>query len=289
MITRTIAGVAVFACFLAILVLDRALEMDLFLGIMILTGVTLAVREFYLLCERNGLTPFTTFGTVCAFLFTALAWIEFGGYHNFGVTTGGALVPGCLAAALFGCFILQAGKQDNAGLFESIGATMFGILYVWFLAIFLIKIRHLGGGDWLDKGTRYVFYTVMAVKASDIGAYAVGSAIGRHKLCPSISPNKSVEGFFGGLASSVLTAAVIKTVIFAGYEFLDWAPLIAITLAISIVAVLGDLAESMMKRRARVKDSSKTLPGFGGLLDIMDSLLPAMPVAYFLLITVGGA
>jgi phosphatidate cytidylyltransferase len=119
---------------------------------------------------------------------------------------------------------------------------------------------------------------VAIVKAADVGAYATGHAIGKHKLIPWLSPGKTIEGFIGGLVFSAVVAALILP------QLSTFTPVKAIFagLVLGAVGQLGDLLESLLKRDAGVKDSGK-LPGFGGLLDLLDSPLLAAPAAYWLL------
>lgn len=114
--------------------------------------------------------------------------------------------------------------------------------------------------------------------AGDIGALYAGTYLGRHKLCPSVSPGKTIEGSLGGLAGNVVVGAAIKLIFFPR---LLWGESILFFLILGVVGQIGDLYESEFKRAAGVKDSGVILPGHGGLLDRIDALLFALPVAYF--------
>jgi phosphatidate cytidylyltransferase len=111
----------------------------------------------------------------------------------------------------------------------------------------------------------------------DVGAYFVGNMIGRHSLIPRISPNKTVEGTLGGLAFSLVTAVVSKSYL----PSFPYGHLIALGILLGILALIGDLAESLLKRDCGVKDSGTSLSGFGGMLDLIDSLLFTAPIFYF--------
>ena len=124
------------------------------------------------------------------------------------------------------------------------------------------------------EGVLFLSGAMLGVWTADIAAYFVGKAIGKNKLCPSISPGKSVEGFFGGLIFGVLVA-VFFWVSYVGLELL-FALILAIVLI--IISVVGDLSESALKRSVGVKDSGKMLPGHGGILDRIDALLPSIPL-----------
>jgi phosphatidate cytidylyltransferase len=176
-----------------------------------------------------------------------------------------------LLALLF-LIIMQFRRRDNSGVIVDISTTVFGILYIsWFLS-FLIKIRFLPGGSGL------LSLVLLATKLGDIGAYLIGIRFGKTPLMPRISPNKSVEGSIGGLLFSVLGAFVCKT-----FTEFSYSHLLFIGILLGILGQLGDLSESLMKRDCQVKDSGNILPGMGGILDQLDSLLFTAPVFYFYL------
>jgi phosphatidate cytidylyltransferase len=126
---------------------------------------------------------------------------------------------------------------------------------------------------------------ILLTWASDIGAYAVGRTLGKHKLIPSVSPGKTVEGAMGALVTSVLVAWLYVRFILSPATQLGFTPwgVVLFGLIVSVAAQIGDLAESLLKREAGVKDSSRIIPGHGGVLDRFDSLLFVLPVAYVLL------
>ena len=150
-------------------------------------------------------------------------------------------------------------------------------LILWLLASLIVSAA-LASGLALresDDGLAWLGYAILITFASDTAAYAVGSLIGRHRLAPSISPSKTWEGAMGG----IIGAAAMST-IFAGFFELDALPLaaaIALGAVLSVLGQLGDLGESWLKRKAGVKDSGSLLPGHGGVLDRLDSLLPILP------------
>ncbi len=168
--------------------------------------------------------------------------------------------------------MMQFKRRQNSGVIVDISTTFFGILYVsWFLS-FLIKIRSLAGGIGL------LGLVLLATKLGDIGAYLVGSRFGKTPLMPRISPKKSVEGAIGGLLFSISGALASKA--FTGFSYPH---LLLIGFSLGILGQLGDLSESLMKRDCQVKDSGNILPGLGGILDQLDSLLFTAPVFYFYL------
>jgi phosphatidate cytidylyltransferase len=173
--------------------------------------------------------------------------------------------------------------QQPSGLAAArIGFTLLAAVYLGLPMAFLFLLRMLGDGGW---GLTALVSTIVVVKVSDSGAYFSGRAWGRHKLAPLVSPKKTVEGAVGGLLAAVLAAwfcrgllaAWMGTPQAAGGSLLAWA---LFGLALGMAGMFGDLAESLLKRDAACKDSSHWLPGLGGVLDILDSLLATAPVSF---------
>jgi phosphatidate cytidylyltransferase len=125
-------------------------------------------------------------------------------------------------------------------------------------------------------GPRWAFFAVAIVWAADTGAYFVGVRFGKHKLAPRISPGKSWEGFYGGIAATLLLALIARPMLHVGWPSVPL--LLLLTLITGLISVAGDLFESLLKRHADMKDSSQLIPGHGGVLDRLDSLLAALPV-----------
>jgi phosphatidate cytidylyltransferase len=163
--------------------------------------------------------------------------------------------------------------QGPGGHIERMAMTMFAIVYLSLLDCFFIQLRWI----LIDHGSMILMLTIFVPKLGDTGAYAVGNLIGKHKMTPILSPKKTWEGFAGGLIGSLIAVMI----------FYPWAPFkygiidaILYGIAMSIAGILGDLAESLIKRDAGVKDAGKTIPGFGGMLDVVDAVLFAAPVSY---------
>jgi phosphatidate cytidylyltransferase len=182
-----------------------------------------------------------------------------------------------------------AGKPLTA-----VAVTIIGALYTGGMLSFAYAIRYhpyasaptSGSLFNLPSGGLLLLLPVFVTWASDIGAYAVGRTMGKHKLIPSVSPGKTVEGSIGGLAASMLVAwAYTQFALHPSHLGFRSQPLgaLAFGAVLSVAAQIGDLAESLFKREAGVKDSSHLIPGHGGVLDRFDSLLFVMPVAFVLL------
>ncbi|HEU4628694.1 MAG TPA: phosphatidate cytidylyltransferase [Gemmatimonadaceae bacterium] len=167
----------------------------------------------------------------------------------------------------------------------AVAVTVFAVLYTGGTLAFAYGLRYHQYTVDRAGGTALLFLPIVLTWASDIGAYFVGRAAGRHKLIPAVSPGKTVEGALGGVAATVLLAwAYVELVLRpAAHLTLRPASIVLFGVVISVAAQLGDLAESLLKRDAGVKDSSNLLPGHGGVLDRVDSLLFVLPIAYLLL------
>lgn len=172
--------------------------------------------------------------------------------------------------------LLQFARQDNRNAILGLSTTLFGILYVsWFFS-FLLKIRLLLPGT---EGALLLAFIIIVTKSADIGALLIGSRFGKHLLLPKVSPNKTVEGAMGALMFSSLAAFLCQDFLPQQANFPIWQVCLMGTF-FGGLGQLGDLSESLLKRDCGVKDSGRVLPGMGGILDVIDSLLFAAPAFY---------
>ncbi len=182
------------------------------------------------------------------------------------------LLPALIGTSLALFLLAMARPQMTADVFWAAAAAVFGLFYVALPFALMLSLHALPYGDWA------LLYLLVLIWITDTAAYFGGKALGRHKLAPAISPGKTMEGT---VISLVATAAA------AYYLFRVWFPLLPevhgllLGIIVNIVAQLGDLAESALKRGAGVKDSSGLLPGHGGVLDRIDSLLFAAPALWY--------
>ena len=152
------------------------------------------------------------------------------------------------------------------------------LLFAWLYLPYLISFVLLIGAA--PHGRYWLLFVLAVVIAGDAGAYHIGRSIGRHKLYQAVSPNKSIEGAFGGLVSSLVAGSIAGLIFFRNVPF---PRLVLCTIAVASAGQVGDLVESMLKRNSGKKDSSQLLPGHGGVLDRLDSMLFAFPVLWALL------
>jgi phosphatidate cytidylyltransferase len=201
----------------------------------------------------------------------AVNWTGANAWHN---------AAGCLAAMLMTAFIVEMALFREPGrVVIRIALTLLVAVYLGWLPIFLTQLRWLPGGTaigGLDRGALALALGIFVPKCCDIGAYFTGRMFGRHPMTPTLSPKKTWEGLAGGLATAVVVALglnrlgpLFSDIVAAGFGF-----------TVGLAGVLGDLAESLIKRDVRQKDASQVVPGFGGVLDVVDAILFAAPVTY---------
>jgi phosphatidate cytidylyltransferase len=179
---------------------------------------------------------------------------------------------GLAFAVISGLVFPLARPEDLAGGVNRLGLALLGVLYVGFFTPHFVLLRAV------EEGWRWVLFTVFVAMGSDTGGYLSGRALGRHKLAPSVSPSKTIEGSVGALAGAMLIATVCRLVFFSQLADLEAVMLGA---AIGLLAQFGDLCESALKRAFGAKDSGWIIPGHGGILDRLDSLLFPVVFAYY--------
>ena len=183
-----------------------------------------------------------------------------------------------------GIAVIGSGENEHSGALVGLGGLMFGVVYVGLLGSYAAMVLRLSTLEPAlpNIGTDTLFLAVLGIAANDIGAYFVGSAIGRTPLRPSISPNKTFEGLIGG------TIATFAVVVIIGMQSETWNTLIEwllLAAVISVFAPIGDLLESVVKRALGIKDFGTVLKGHGGVLDRFDGVLVSLPAIYFLAVT----
>ena len=242
-------------------------------------GVIAAIGawELYRMTREAGHEPLEMPGMALAASIPVMVHAMYLGVFRITITLGVILFL-ILAAGV----IWARGTQRKP--LVSLALTVTGVIYPA-LVTYMYGIRYHDYAVSAAAGTVLVMFPVTLTWATDTGAYFVGRSIGRNKLIPSVSPGKTVEGAIGGVVVAVIAAWLYVTFLLEPVAQLSMLPagLIGFAILVSIVAQVGDLAESLFKRDAGVKDSSRLLPGHGGILDRFDSLLFVLPVAYVLL------
>ena len=239
------------------------------IAILVAVFAALGILEFYRLASLSGARPLVLFGVIWTVLFVA-------GAHLDSTYEVDYLVPSLLASAvaLPLVWLLLFSRQ---GAFLNWAWTLLGILYLGWMLGHYVSLREL------DAGREWVILVLFTTFACDTGAFFTGRAWGKRPLAPTISPGKTWEGAAGGFVSAAAAVVII-------YALLDVAGLtlpcsyyqaLAVGCLVGLVAQLGDLFESVLKRRAGVKDSGSSMPGHGGILDRIDSLVFAGFIVYY--------
>jgi phosphatidate cytidylyltransferase len=174
-----------------------------------------------------------------------------------------------LAFGVMACFLYQRIRYGISGVLANCSAACFAILYLGLLGAFAPAV-------YIDFGPWHLLMLVFVVKSSDIGAYTIGSLYGKHKFSPVISPKKTWEG----MAGAVIAAVIVAVAFAAACDIMVWWLGVIFGVLFAFLGQLGDLAESMLKRDAQTKDVSNNVPGFGGILDVVDSILISAPFGY---------
>lgn len=250
-----------------------------------LSAVGLAgLWEFYRMLDHKGLPNFKFVGMFCGAILLAGSFYY---YNTVGPSSSYDWEMLSLLGFLFTVFIRQIFKGlRDADPLPTMAFTLFGLLYVIWLFNFMNKIVYVLPRDAAGHvtGQFYVLYLIVVTKFSDMGAYLTGSAIGKHKMVPTISPGKTWEGFAGALFFSLLGSYGMYALMHPHHlTRLTWTHATVLGLLLGFAAVVGDLAESILKRSTGIKDSGRFLPGIGGALDLIDSLLFTAPLLFFYL------
>ena len=282
------------------------LERGSFLPVALAIIAVMVVGELARLCRASGSHPNQTWASICCVSLVLAPWFSASGLLGGGPTDLEAIHLQLFlvgVAFLGGGFVILRRTDVTTGL-SDIAATWLLIIYGGVLPGFLVVLR-CDSATPGPYGAWAVLCIIIVCKVSDIGAYFTGSWLGRTRLIPHVSPKKSVEGALGGiLVSAVVSLYLFKihsdTLSYANasaganqlymihqitslYSRMTWSQALLFGVVMSIVGQLGDLLESVFKRSANVKDSAHLVPGFGGVLDMVDSPIAVAPIAWFLL------
>ncbi len=254
------ASIAVSIALVTVIVISLVFVKDFFL-VVVVVAILVALWELRRALARNG-----TWIPVIP-LWTGAVGMIAGAYYG-----GADVLVVALAATSLTCILWRMPRGQD-GFVRDVTATIFCLVYVPFLASFVGLLLAP------DNGVRRVLTFIAVTAASDIGGYAVGVVFGRHPMSPQISPKKSWEGLVGSAVACIGTGVASVVWLVDG----DWWVGVVLGVATVVAATLGDLAESLIKRDLGIKDMSNVLPGHGGIMDRLDSLLATVAVVWLVL------
>ena len=232
------------------------------LFVMVLIAVALGLHEFYSLILPENKRHEKAMGIILGMVLASVIYLG-----------NASFVYAPLGFSIIFLSIVYMLKSSNFTLaISKMALTLLGILYIGLLLSYVTLI------DKTSPGKQWVFFLVSTVWAADIGAFFIGSLVGRHKLYPKVSPNKTIEGLGGGVGAAIAAALLYRKLFFSD---LDVSDCIFLGFSLTLFGQMGDFTESMIKRSAQVKDSSGLIPGHGGILDRLDSFLFAAPFLYY--------
>ena len=226
----------------------------------------LAVFEFYRMVAAAKVPPLTYFGLIWTLLFIISPHFD----YDF-------LTPLLFASAVVLSLIGLLLRPKKEGAFIGWAWTIAGILYIGWLLSHLVALRGLA------DGRNWVFFALFITWASDTTAFFIGKKLGRHKLAPNISPGKTWEGTIGGILGAIIMSILFFSPTPFHLPLIHWQAIL-LSILVSIVGQAGDLVESLLKRNMGVKDSGKLVPGHGGFLDRIDSVVFTGIVVYYYVI-----
>lgn len=279
-VRRLASTVVLWIAILTAMFSEKRLADGVFALIIAFLAMT-GLMEFYGLARRRGLPCFKVSGVIGGVLLMCGTFAHAQGW--LGIFNSPARVndfeTSFLILFVLGLCLRQLFARDNRAGITAIAVTLLGLMYVPWLLNFIQKIFFFPGVE----GKYYLLYFILLTKFSDMGAYAVGSLIGRHKMVPRISPGKTWEGFAGAIGVSMGASLVYVHFLGAHLAGMNTTHAILLGIILSTTAVVGDLIESLFKRECGAKDSGQVLPGIGGILDLVDSLLFNAPIMYLYL------
>jgi phosphatidate cytidylyltransferase len=278
-VQRTISTIALAVVFIVAPALAYSVPGSIALLVVMNATLALGLFEFYDIVEKKGSTSLMLYGIIAGLIYNTFSYFTAASPIQIAVLPQETfLFSFYLLIVAF--FVMQLARRDSSSAVYNFSGTIAGIIYVaWFFG-FVAQITYFQ-----PNGHRWYLYFVMAIlvtKGSDVAAYLVGSTIGRTQLAPKVSPKKTVEGAAAGLVVGALAGVACAAWLPLPRELPLWRGALVGAL-LSVVGQFGDVAESVLKRDAGVKDSGARLPGLGGILDVIDSMLFATPLMYFLM------
>jgi len=245
-------------------------------SIVVAVAALLGVIEFYSMVSRKGWQPLTFFGTLWTlfFIFNAYYAPKYSSNNTYIIVTSALIASAVALALVWVLFLRSPGKKVIA----SWAASVTGILYMGWLLSYWVLIMNSYGGGW--NGRDWVLLALFSTFAVDTTAYFIGRAWGRHKMAPTVSPGKTWEGAVGGLMGAIVAVIVLALLLDID---ISYSKMVILGVLIAVFAQLGDLAESKLKRSMGVKEAGNLIPGHGGILDRLDSIVFTGVVVYYCL------
>ncbi|MDQ3697692.1 MAG: phosphatidate cytidylyltransferase [Gemmatimonadota bacterium] len=273
LVRRVVAGLA-----LALLAAAAGWYGDWALAALLAITAALAAWEFYRIARASGVSAFDAIGVPAAALLPLVVHAAYLGIYTVPLSAGAVLFLG-----IFGLAIWRRGPGGRP--LASVAVTLTGIVYTGGMLSFAYALRYHPYAVGRSAGAAVLLLPLLLTWSADTGGYFVGRRFGRRKLMPAVSPGKTVEGAAGGLVIAMLFAWLYERHVLIPHAQLSFSPgaILLFGAVVSVAAVVGDLAESLIKREAGVKDASRIIPGHGGVLDRIDSLLFVLPMSYWLL------
>lgn len=231
--------------------------------IIIVIIALLGLKELYSIAHKRGYRPSYILGSILTLYFIIITVYDIYCLNYY-------IENIIITFFIILIFIFQLFKKDFSKVLAEISITIFGSIYLGYLLSFILKIKDLYNGNY------YLISLLIITWANDVGAYLIGTKLGKNKIFPKISPKKTIEGSIGGVIFGIAGTFVSKD-----WLNLTFNELLSLGLIISIIAQLGDLFESVLKRGSGIKDSGTLIPGQGGILDCLDSLIFTAPIFYY--------
>ena len=245
-------------------------------SVVVAIAALLGVIEFYALVARREWHPLTFFGTLWTlfFIFNAYYAPKYSS-NNIYILVTSALIASAVALSLVRVLFLRPSGEK---VMVSWAASVAGIFYMGWLLSYWVLIMNSYGGDW--NGRDWVILALFSTFAVDTTAYFIGRAWGRHKMAPTVSPGKTWEGAIGGLVGAIVAVVALALILDIDISYSE---MVVVGVLIAVFAQLGDLAESKLKRSMGAKEASNLIPGHGGILDRLDSIVFTGVVVYYCL------
>lgn len=250
-------------------------------GFMLLNGL----KEYFKFSDAIGIKGFPALTTLYVIALQVAAFTTLNGKAF--VNKAPALITLVTIAFIVHGFVDVFRSEDMKTGLHNLGMSVFGYFYIGWTLSFAVQIFCTNGADHASR--MLLLFMVLVTKSSDIGAYFVGSTLakrpqGNKKIFPKLSPKKSWEGFFGGMTTSAIVAVLLVFFIDGRVNQIGYLSAIILAAIFTTVGFIGDIAESSFKRAGKLDDSGNILPGLGGAMDVLDSLIPVAPIFYAYLV-----